>query len=838
MSSTSFATHDDHAESSQHASKSSTGLTFVLPPLSALKAQKSKKKIKLTYEEPVKKQPRPIKLKPLREVLSKLIVQIKKKDDYAFFLQPVDPTQVPGYSDVVSKPMDFGTIATKVEKGRYRSLEEFASDVRLVTTNAKTFNPPGSIYYTEAERIESYALDQITKAAATVIEYETDWNIDVEKDDELVTVDQDDANGVAGTSADRIQGTPMDVDESRAGTPSVQVGGGKKTKGKKPPGTLSESLEPDGGLPGAKDGLGAFPPGSDEAELMLALKLKGKRYRTKKERIRMERGGPPIAPDGSLDYPEMEDPFSVLSALVPDPPSRPLLVPLYPPAEPEEPAQSQYPAPVNIIPSQDIPEPEPEPSTSTSTSSTLRRIKSAKPAKRRHWIVNRSGPTRVRIKDTGDEDVVPVWKTPREPVATDFGTYATLPSVLAQENRLQDVGADLGSEARLFDVLRRSLYSTPSVPSTEAHSTDQKPSVDEDSFWRGKAAEAEAYIRDVVYGGVDGLAYARSLAEFLTPSAPVVGNGEPPTFGALGMPVARWVEENVLDPLTGWRHGVLRDTSRILHSLPLTPPHTPPSTSTALPDSEPAPSDPIRRQIDLSLHAYPAAARALETLRAMQENKVDLPALIRSPDELFHAEDVWAGRAYREKRRREMDEALARDPEKNAAAYLQWAIAEHREAQAGAWENVGGTVAGTGTAAGAAAAGAATSGAVEDAGMLAYALDAAADEIAKLVGGQPAQAAPEALAERKGDGAVEEAQPKGEDADGDVVMKTESGDDSSAAPSASEGVAMGDVEDPVMKKLRLNLLALAKRAPLDQIMKLPPQLVPAHLRHIVPTADV
>ena len=71
----------------------------------------------------------------------------------------------------------------------------------------------------------------------------------------------------------------MDVDESRAGSPSVAsglIGGGKRAKGKKPPGALSESLEPDGGLPGAKDGLGAFPPGSDEAELMLALKLKGK----------------------------------------------------------------------------------------------------------------------------------------------------------------------------------------------------------------------------------------------------------------------------------------------------------------------------------------------------------------------------------------------------------------------------------------------------------------------------------------------------------------------------------------------------------------------------------
>jgi bromodomain-containing protein 7/9 len=38
----------------------------------------------------------------------------------------------------------------------------------------------------------------------------------------------------------------------------------------------SETIESDGHLPGFKDGVGVFPPGSDWAEVMLALKLKGK----------------------------------------------------------------------------------------------------------------------------------------------------------------------------------------------------------------------------------------------------------------------------------------------------------------------------------------------------------------------------------------------------------------------------------------------------------------------------------------------------------------------------------------------------------------------------------
>ena len=49
-----------------------------------------------------------------------------RKDDYAFFLRPVKSENVPGYADVVKRPMDLGTMSHKVSKGKYRSLEDFA----------------------------------------------------------------------------------------------------------------------------------------------------------------------------------------------------------------------------------------------------------------------------------------------------------------------------------------------------------------------------------------------------------------------------------------------------------------------------------------------------------------------------------------------------------------------------------------------------------------------------------------------------------------------------------------------------------------------------------------
>ena len=78
----------------------------------------------------------------------------------------------------------------------------------------------------------------------------------------------------------------MDVDGSlAAASPAPSAGLAQPTKrGARGPykksvgsvgNTTTESIDVEGRLPGSKDGLGVFPPGSDWAKLMLALKLKG-----------------------------------------------------------------------------------------------------------------------------------------------------------------------------------------------------------------------------------------------------------------------------------------------------------------------------------------------------------------------------------------------------------------------------------------------------------------------------------------------------------------------------------------------------------------------------------
>jgi bromodomain-containing protein 7/9 len=152
-----------------------------------------------------------------------------------------------------------------------------------VISNAKAFNPPGTIYHTEAERIEAWASDHISKSASCVIEYETEWNIDVDRDEDVnVDADEDAAGGAAagaggpGRTGSIGPDTPARRSPSvlSASVPPINRRGGRNAASKKE-GIVSETIESDGHLPGFKDGVGVFPPWSDWAEVMLALKLKG-----------------------------------------------------------------------------------------------------------------------------------------------------------------------------------------------------------------------------------------------------------------------------------------------------------------------------------------------------------------------------------------------------------------------------------------------------------------------------------------------------------------------------------------------------------------------------------
>ncbi|KAJ1602081.1 hypothetical protein NDA14_001436 [Ustilago hordei] len=114
---------------------------------------------------------RPIKRlrsKGLYEALPKLIENLQRRDSYKFFCEPVKPDNVPGYTDVIKTPMDFGTMQRKVDDRLYSHMDEFRVDFQLVILNAQTFNPEGTLYYNEAKRIGTWGNRAIEREGMAV----------------------------------------------------------------------------------------------------------------------------------------------------------------------------------------------------------------------------------------------------------------------------------------------------------------------------------------------------------------------------------------------------------------------------------------------------------------------------------------------------------------------------------------------------------------------------------------------------------------------------------------------------------------------------------------------
>lgn len=71
-----------------------------------------------------------------RQILDKIM----KHPDALGFLHPVDIDNVPGYKDIIRRPMDLSSISLSLKKGKYRVWYEFAADIETVFANCLQYN--------------------------------------------------------------------------------------------------------------------------------------------------------------------------------------------------------------------------------------------------------------------------------------------------------------------------------------------------------------------------------------------------------------------------------------------------------------------------------------------------------------------------------------------------------------------------------------------------------------------------------------------------------------------------------------------------------------------------
>lgn len=78
------------------------------------------------------------------------------------FHAPVTDADAPGYSTIITKPMDLGTIGANIKAKRYTEKEELMADMLLIFDNCRTYNQPGSEVYEAAEECEAYFKERVT----------------------------------------------------------------------------------------------------------------------------------------------------------------------------------------------------------------------------------------------------------------------------------------------------------------------------------------------------------------------------------------------------------------------------------------------------------------------------------------------------------------------------------------------------------------------------------------------------------------------------------------------------------------------------------------------------
>ncbi|KAH7104698.1 Bromodomain-containing protein [Auriculariales sp. MPI-PUGE-AT-0066] len=104
---------------------------------------------------------------PQHRFMISTVRSLKRVKEAAPFLHPVDPEAlaIPHYPAIVKTPMDLGTVERKVvasnpmkpdlSSPRYRSAQEFATDVRLIFNNCLLFNGPDHLVTQMGKRVEA-----------------------------------------------------------------------------------------------------------------------------------------------------------------------------------------------------------------------------------------------------------------------------------------------------------------------------------------------------------------------------------------------------------------------------------------------------------------------------------------------------------------------------------------------------------------------------------------------------------------------------------------------------------------------------------------------------------
>lgn len=155
---------------------------------------------------------------------NQILVKLMKHKAGWVFNVPVDAVSLGlhDYHLIIKNPMDLGTVKARLDKKEYKSLVDFASDVRLTFDNARKYNPKGSDVHKMAETLTSL-FEKLFGTAYTKFEAQhrllvgpTTMN---SKGSEAMWVPE----GLTNTTSVQVVGTPKKLPKPKARDPNKRL---------------------------------------------------------------------------------------------------------------------------------------------------------------------------------------------------------------------------------------------------------------------------------------------------------------------------------------------------------------------------------------------------------------------------------------------------------------------------------------------------------------------------------------------------------------------------------------------------------------------------------------
>lgn len=86
-----------------------------------------------------------------------VLEKLRVKDKHGTFAEPVTEEMAPGYSKIITSPMDLTTMRKKVTELQYSSVDDFEADFNLMISNCMTFNKKSTPYHKDAVRLQEFS---------------------------------------------------------------------------------------------------------------------------------------------------------------------------------------------------------------------------------------------------------------------------------------------------------------------------------------------------------------------------------------------------------------------------------------------------------------------------------------------------------------------------------------------------------------------------------------------------------------------------------------------------------------------------------------------------------